>query len=248
VESHQRLQLPLQEAGATPVQEIAYSLATAIDVLDAVRDSGKIPPSQMPHVVGQISFFVNAGVRFIEEIAKMRTFTAMWDESVEPATASRTPPATFSLRRAGQLPRPHRTTAREQRAAHRARDAWRHAFGRRESTRVATAGVERSARSPRPPTSSGACGCSRCSPSRVTPRVSRHLRRLLGDGGQGPRTHEGAQNELDDVVALGGAFAAIDELKSRLVASQSSEWRASSRASSGRGRHRLPKPMSRHGQ
>src|SRR5580692_3899435 len=70
----------LQEAGATPVQEIAYSLATAIDVLDAVRDSGKVPASQMPHVVGQISFFVNAGVRFIEEIAKMRTFTAMWDE------------------------------------------------------------------------------------------------------------------------------------------------------------------------
>src|ERR1700684_2661255 len=70
----------LQEAGATPVQEIAYSLATAIDVLDAVRDSGKVPAAQMPHVVGQISFFVNAGVRFIEEIAKMRTFTAMWDE------------------------------------------------------------------------------------------------------------------------------------------------------------------------
>ena len=70
----------LQEAGATPVQEIAYALATAIDVLDAVRDSGKIEISQMPHVVGRISFFVNGGVRFIEEIAKMRTFTAMWDE------------------------------------------------------------------------------------------------------------------------------------------------------------------------
>ena len=70
----------LQEAGATPVQEIAYALATAIDVLDAVRDSGKVEPTQMPRVVGRISFFVNAGVRFIEEIAKIRTFTAMWDE------------------------------------------------------------------------------------------------------------------------------------------------------------------------
>ena len=70
----------LQEAGATPVQEIAYALATAIDVLDAVRDSGKVDAHQMPSVVGRISFFVNAGVRFIEEIAKMRTFTAMWDE------------------------------------------------------------------------------------------------------------------------------------------------------------------------
>ena len=70
----------LQEAGATPVQEIAYALATAIDVLDAVRDSGKVRPSQMPRVVGRMSFFVNAGVRFIEEIAKVRALTAMWDE------------------------------------------------------------------------------------------------------------------------------------------------------------------------
>ena len=69
----------LQEAGATPAQEIAYALATAIDVLDAVRDSGKVEAELMPEVVGRISFFVNAGVRFIEEVAKMRTFTAMWD-------------------------------------------------------------------------------------------------------------------------------------------------------------------------
>ncbi len=70
----------LQEAGSTPAQEIAYSLATAIDVLDAVRDSGKVDAERMPEVVGRISFFVNSGVRFIEEVAKMRTFTAMWDE------------------------------------------------------------------------------------------------------------------------------------------------------------------------
>ena len=70
----------LQEAGATPVQEIAYALATAIDVLDAVAASGKVAPEAMASVVGRISFFVNAGVRFVEEIAKMRTFTAMWDE------------------------------------------------------------------------------------------------------------------------------------------------------------------------
>ena len=70
----------LQEAGATPVQEIAYALATAIDVLDAVAASGKVAPTAMAQVVGRISFFVNAGVRFIEEVAKMRAFTAMWDE------------------------------------------------------------------------------------------------------------------------------------------------------------------------
>jgi (2R)-ethylmalonyl-CoA mutase len=69
----------LQEAGATPVQEIAYALATAIDILDGVRDSGKISPDQLPEVVGRISFFVNAGIRFVEEIAKMRAFTEMWD-------------------------------------------------------------------------------------------------------------------------------------------------------------------------
>ena len=70
----------LQEAGATPVQEVAFALATAVDILDAVRDSGKVSPAQMPAVVGRISFFVNAGVRFVEEVAKMRTFTQMWDE------------------------------------------------------------------------------------------------------------------------------------------------------------------------
>ena len=69
----------LQEAGATPVQEVAYALATAIGVLDGVRASGKIDPSELPAVVGRISFFVNSGVRFVEETCKMRAFTAMWD-------------------------------------------------------------------------------------------------------------------------------------------------------------------------
>src|ERR1035437_2591307 len=75
---------PRQEAGATPAQEIAYALATAIDVLDAARDSGKGETKLMPEVVGRISFFVNAGVLFIEEVAKMRPFTAMWDEICRP--------------------------------------------------------------------------------------------------------------------------------------------------------------------
>ncbi|MBU3689118.1 MAG: protein meaA [Acidimicrobiales bacterium mtb01] len=69
----------LQEAGATPVQEIAYSLATAVGVLDAVRDSGQVPPEQFDQVFGSISFFVNAGIRFVEEICKMRAFTELWD-------------------------------------------------------------------------------------------------------------------------------------------------------------------------
>ncbi len=70
----------LQEAGATPVQEVAFALSTAVAVLDAVRDSGQVPADQFGKVVGRISFFVNAGVRFIEETCKMRAFGVLWDE------------------------------------------------------------------------------------------------------------------------------------------------------------------------
>ncbi len=70
----------LQEAGATPVQELAFAMSTAIAVLDAVKDSGQVPDDQFEQVVGRISFFVNAGVRFIEETCKMRAFGQLWDE------------------------------------------------------------------------------------------------------------------------------------------------------------------------
>jgi ethylmalonyl-CoA mutase len=70
----------LQEAGATPVQEVAYAMCTAIAVLDAVRDSGQVPRDKMGDVVARISFFVNAGVRFVEEMCKMRAFAQLWDE------------------------------------------------------------------------------------------------------------------------------------------------------------------------
>jgi len=69
----------LQEAGATPTQELAYALSTAIAILDAVRDSGQIPADRFAAVVGRISFFVNAGIRFVEETCKLRAFGAMWD-------------------------------------------------------------------------------------------------------------------------------------------------------------------------
>ena len=70
----------LQEAGATPVQELAFALATAIAVLDTVKASGVVPEEEFGTVVGRISFFVNAGLRFITEICKMRAFTELWDE------------------------------------------------------------------------------------------------------------------------------------------------------------------------
>jgi (2R)-ethylmalonyl-CoA mutase len=70
----------LQEAGATPVQELAFSLANAICVLDTVRAAGAVADADFPQVVGRISFFVNAGVRFVEEMCKLRAFTDLWDE------------------------------------------------------------------------------------------------------------------------------------------------------------------------
>jgi (2R)-ethylmalonyl-CoA mutase len=71
----------LQEAGATPVQELAFALATAIAVLDTVKASGEVSADKFSEVVGRISFFVNAGLRFITEICKMRAFVDLWDET-----------------------------------------------------------------------------------------------------------------------------------------------------------------------
>jgi (2R)-ethylmalonyl-CoA mutase len=73
----------LQEAGATPAQELAFALANAEAVLDAVKNSGEVPPADFPELVGRISFFVNAGVRLITEVAKMRAFVDLWDEITE---------------------------------------------------------------------------------------------------------------------------------------------------------------------
>lgn len=70
----------LQEAGATPVQELSFALATAMAVLDTVKARGIIPPEDFPQAVGRISFFVNAGMRFVTEMCKMRAFVDLWDE------------------------------------------------------------------------------------------------------------------------------------------------------------------------
>jgi (2R)-ethylmalonyl-CoA mutase len=70
----------LQEAGATPVQELAYSLCDAIAYLDAVKASGQVPDQEFDQVFGRVSFFVNAGVRFIEELCKLRAFVGMWED------------------------------------------------------------------------------------------------------------------------------------------------------------------------
>ena len=139
----------LQEAGATPVQELAYSLATAIDVLDAVKASGQVPEDRFPAVVASISFFVNAGIRFVEETCKMRAFTADVGSAHPRAVRrhrSEGPP--LPLRRAGELAGSDRGATREQRAAHRARDARGHAVQAGPGPLGAAAGLERGARPP----------------------------------------------------------------------------------------------------
>jgi (2R)-ethylmalonyl-CoA mutase len=73
----------LQEAGATPVQELAFALATAVAILDGMREAPTIGPAEFPAAVARISFFVNAGLRFVTEIAKLRAFTELWDEILE---------------------------------------------------------------------------------------------------------------------------------------------------------------------
>src|SRR5262245_47327784 len=70
----------LQEAGATPAQELAFALANAIGLLDLIREPGRMDADQFQRCVGRISFFVNAGIRFVEEMCKMRAFTALWDQ------------------------------------------------------------------------------------------------------------------------------------------------------------------------
>jgi (2R)-ethylmalonyl-CoA mutase len=70
----------LQEAGATPVQELSYALAAAIAILDEVKNSGQVPVADFGRVFGRISFFVNAGIRFVTEVCKMRAFNELWDD------------------------------------------------------------------------------------------------------------------------------------------------------------------------
>ena len=212
----------LQDAGASPVQEIAYALATAIDILDAVRDSGKIEPSQMPHVVGRISFFVNAGVRFIEEIAKMRTFTAMWDEICRTRYGVDDP----SFRRFRYGVQVNSLGLTEQQPENNVQRIVLEMLG-------VTLSADARARALQLPAWNEALGLPRPWDQQWSLRMQQVLAFesdlleypdiFAGSQVMDAKVHEltvGAQSELDDVLGRGGAFNAIEELKSRLVASQ----------------------------
>src|SRR6186997_420018 len=217
----------LQEAGATPTQEIAYALATAIGVLDAVRESGQVDDDRFPQVFGSISFFVNAGIRFVEETCKMRAFTQMWDRigleryGVTDARARR-------FRYGVQVNSLGLTEAQPENNVQR---IVLEMLGVTLSKRAR-------ARSIQLPAWNEALGL----PTPWDQQWSLRMQQVLAhetdlleyddifDGStviETPTTElaDGAWAELEEVLALGGAFEAIEELKGRLVASHAQRMR-----------------------
>lgn len=211
----------LQEAGATPVQEIAYSLANAIDILDAVQDSGQVPKDQFAQVVASISFFVNSGIRFVEEVCKMRAFTQMWDEICEHRYGVDDP----KLRRFRYGVQVNSLGLTEAQPENNVQRIILEALGVTLSKRAR-------ARSIQLPAWNEALGLPRPWDQQWSLRMQQVLAletdlleyEDIFDGSHvvESRTAElirDAQVELDEVMELGGAFTAIDELKQRLVAS-----------------------------
>jgi len=217
----------LQEAGATPVQEISYALATAVDVLDAVRASGQVSEERFPQVVGSISFFVNAGIRFIEETCKVRAFTELWDR----ITLERygvTEPKLRRFRYGVQVNSLGLTEAQPENNVPRiVLEMLAVTLSKRARTR-----------SLQLPAWNEALGL----PTPWDQQWSLRIQQVLAyesdlleyedifDGSTviENKTDElvnAAQAELDEVLEMGGAFAAIDELKSRLVHSHTARMR-----------------------
>lgn len=217
----------LQEAGATPVQELAYALGTAIGVLDAVRDSGQVTAEEFPEVVGRISFFVNAGIRFVEEMCKMRAFTDMWDRICLERYGVQDPKLrrfryglqvnSLGLTEAqpeNNVPRIVLemlgvTLSRNARARAVQLPAWNEALGL-----------------PRPWDQQWSLRMQQILAFETdlleyedlfdgSPVVERKVRALMDE----------AQAELDDVLGMGGVFAAVEELKTRLVRSHTARVR-----------------------
>ncbi len=212
----------LQEAGATPVQEIAYALATAIGVLDGVRDSGKIDESELPAVVGRISFFVNSSVRFVEETCKMRAFTQLWDRVCRERYGVEDP----KLRRFRYGVQVKSLGLTEQQPENNVQRIVLETLG-------VTLSKSARARAMQLPAWNEALGLPRPWDQQWSLRMQQVLAfesDLLeyDDIFEGSKVVEGktaelaeaAWTELADVEALGGAFEAIEELKQRLVRSQ----------------------------
>lgn len=217
----------LQEAGATPTQEIAYSLATAIGVLDAVKESGQIPEELFPDVVGRISFFVNAGIRFVEEVSKMRAFTTLWDQ----ITRDRYGVGDSKLRRFRYGVQVNSLGLTEQQPENNVTRIVLEALG-------VTLSRDARARALQLPAWNEALGLPRPWDQQWSLRIQQVLA-YETDLLEYPDIFEGSKvvealtgslvessyHELQEILDLGGIFNAIDLLKSRLVASQSERTR-----------------------
>ena len=217
----------LQEAGATPVQEIAYALATAIGILDAARASGKIGDSELPQVVGRISFFVNSGVRFVEETCKLRAFARLWERTCLERYGVTDP----RLRRFRYGVQVNSLGLTEQQPENNVPRIVLETLG-------VTLSANARARAIQLPAWNEALGL----PRPWDQQWSLRLQQILayesdileyGDILDGSTVieektaslAEAALVELDDVLSLGGAFEAIEELKTRLVRSQAERLR-----------------------
>ncbi len=211
----------LQEAGATPVQELAYSLATAIGVLDAVKESGQVAEDRFPNVFASISFFVNSGIRFIEETAKMRAFTQMW-ERIGRERYGVTDAKALRFRYGVQVNSLGLTEAQPENNVQRI------------VLEMLGVTLSRSARarSVQLPAWNEALGLPRPWDQQWSLRMQQVLAFEsdlleypdLFDGSivMEAKTAElvdGATAELDEVLEMGGVFEAVDELKGRLVSS-----------------------------
>jgi (2R)-ethylmalonyl-CoA mutase len=217
----------LQEAGATPVQEIAYALATAIGVLDAVRDSGQVPEDRFPQVFASISFFVNAGIRFVEEVCKLRVFTEMWDDLGRDRYGV-TDDKARRFRYGVQVNSLGLTEAQPENNVQRIV----------LEMLAVTLSKKARARSIQLPAWNEALGLPRPWDQQWSLRMQQVLAYEsdllehddLFDGShvieqRCAELREQAQEELDDVLAMGGVFEAIDTLKSRLVGSMAERTR-----------------------
>jgi (2R)-ethylmalonyl-CoA mutase len=217
----------LQEAGATPVQELAYALATAIGVLDAVRESGQVAPDAFSDVVGRISFFCNAGIRFVEETCKMRAFTELWDRICTERYGV-TDPKLRRFRYGVQVNSLGLTEAQPENNLQRIT----------LETLGVTLSKDARARAIQLPAWNEALGLPRPWDQQWSLRIQQVLAfetDLLeyDDIFAGSKVieaktaelAEAAMAELDEVLSLGGAFEAIEEIKGRLVRSETERTR-----------------------
>ena len=213
----------LQEAGATPRQEVAFALATAVGVLDAVAESGKVSADEMPDVVGRISFFCNSGIRFVEEVCKMRAFAEMWDRICSQRYGVRDP----KLRRFRYGVQVNSLGLTEQQPENHVTRIVLEPLG-------VTLSKDARARAIQLPAWNEALGLPRPWDQQWSLRIQQVLAYesdlldyddiFAGSHVIEARTAElvdAANAELEEIEAMGGAFASIDELKARLVRSQS---------------------------